>query len=270
MSDSPKSTTESSHGETGHGESPKLKSTNIRHFIFVGIGIVVVSIALYLLLMRALPLPVEASTQATTIDWLFQAHMMLLSVLFALVVVFMIYALIVFRRRDGEDGDGEHFEGNTPLEISWTVLPLLLVLIFGYIGVVTLNEVTAASPDEMTVNVTGSQWTWRFEYPDTGVITDVELVLPVNQPMVMSLESADVIHSFWVPEFRVKQDVVPGQDHDLRFTPTVEGEFHLMCAEMCGLNHYDMIKPVRVVSQEEYTAWMSQQMAAQGLQVAQK
>lgn len=264
MSDSPNPST-----ETEHSEHPKLQSTNTRHFIYVGIGVVVVSVVLYLLLLGALPLPAVASEQAITIDWLFQAHMMLLAFLFALVMVFMVYAVAVFRRRKGEDGDGEHFEGNTPLEIAWTVIPLLLVLIFGYIGVVTLNEVTHARDNELQVDVQGSQWTWLFTYPDTGVVTD-ELVLPVDQPALMMLRSSDVLHSFWVPEFRVKQDVVPGQDQELRFTPTLEGEYDLVCAEMCGLNHYAMVKPVRIVSQAEYTAWMGEQMAAQGLTVAQK
>ncbi len=284
MSESPKNTTETGHtdpahsdpvhggkpyGGTPHGEHPKLESTKLRHFIIVGVGVVITSVLLYLLLRVGLPLPISASTQAVTIDWLFQAHMVLLSVLFALVVVFMVYAIIVFRRRKGDDGDGEHFEGNTPLEIAWTVLPLLLVLIFGYIGIVTLNEVTAYQENELVVDVEGSQWAWRFTYPDTGVVSQ-ELVLPVDQPAVMNMTSQDVIHSFWVPEFRVKHDVVPGQPHELRFTPTLEGEYDLVCAEMCGLSHAIMEAPVRIVTQAEYSAWMGQQMAAQGLQVAQK
>lgn len=274
MSESPKNTTETGHTDpahsaTPHGEHPKLESTRLRHFIIVGIGVVVTSVVLYLLLRVGLPLPVEASTQAVTIDWLFQAHMVLLSILFALVVVFMVYAIVVFRRRKGDDGDGEHFEGNTPLEIAWTVLPLLLVLIFGYIGIVTLNEVTAYQEGELSVNVRASQWAWSFNYPETGVMSQ-ELVLPVDQPAVMHMESQDVIHAFWVPEFRVKHDIVPGQIHELRFTPTLEGEYSLMCAEMCGLSHAIMETPVRIVSQAEYSAWMGTQMAAQGLQVAQK
>lgn len=253
--------------EPSHQSQPALESTKRKHFIIVGIGIVVVAIVLYFLLRAGLPLPVEASEQAQTIDWLFAAHMALIAFLFALVVVFMVYALVVFRRRHGDDGDGEHFEGNTPLEIAWTVIPLLVVFIFGYIGVVTLNEVTRAHDNEMTVNVLGSQWTWTFTYPDTGVVSD-ELVLPVDQAAVMHLEAADVIHSFWVPEFRVKQDLVPGQVHELRFTPTLEGEYQVVCAEICGLNHYLMIKNVRVVPQAEFTAWMGEMMAEQGLQVA--
>jgi cytochrome c oxidase subunit 2 len=254
----------SSHPD--HNTTP-LESSKVKHFVIVGIGIVIVTIALYFLLGAGLPLPVEASEQAVTIDWLFAAHLMLIAFLFALVVVFMVYALIVFRRRKGDDGDGEHFEGNTGLEIAWTVIPLLVVFIFGYIGLVTLNEVTAEQDNELVVDVLGSQWTWTFTYPETGVVTD-ELVLPVDQPAVMHMTAADVLHSFWVPEFRVKQDLVPGQMQELRFTPTLEGEYEVVCAEICGLNHYLMYKNVRVVPPGEFSAWMGEKMAEQGLQVA--
>lgn len=253
--------------QTHHEHKQPLESSKPKHFIIVGIGIVIVTILLYFLLDAGFPLPPSASEQATTIDWLFTSHILLIAFLFALVVVFMVYALIVFRRRKGEDGDGEHFEGNTALEIAWTVIPLVVVFIFGYIGLVTLNEVTYPRENELEVQVLGSQWTWRFTYPDTGVVSE-ELVLPVDQPALMRMEAADVIHSFWVPEFRVKQDLVPGQIQDLRFTPTLEGEYELVCAEMCGLNHYLMVKPVRIVPPGEFAAWMGEMVAAQGLQVA--
>lgn len=242
----------------------RRSSTDKRHFIIVGGLVVIVAALLYWLLYNALPLPVQASTQSETIDWVFQAHMILLSFLFALVVVFMVYAVFVFRKRGDDDGEGEHFEGNTPLEIAWTVLPLIAVAIFGYIGVQSLREVTAKQPNEIVVDVTGRQWSWSFKYPDTGVEA-TELVLPVDQPALMELKSDDVIHAFWVPEFRVKKDLVPGQPTSIRFTPKVEGEYKLVCAEICGLSHYNMVTPVRVVSAEEYTAWMGQKVVEQGL-----
>jgi cytochrome c oxidase subunit 2 len=237
--------------------------------VIAGVLVVVVAGLLYWLLYNALPLPVQATTQAVSIDWLFQAHMMLLALLFALVVVFMGYAIVVFRRRKGDDGDGDHFEGNTALEIAWTVLPLVAVVIFGYLGVQSLREVTAEQPDELVVNVEGFQWAFAFNYPETGV-QSAELVLPVNQPALMQMTSRDVLHAFWVPEFRVKKDLVPGQVTDLRMTPTVEGEYTLMCAEICGLTHYNMLAPVRVVSQEEFALWMGEQMVEQGLEVAEQ
>jgi len=247
----------------------RRSSGDTRHFVIAGVLVVVVAAALYWLLYNALPLPVQASTQAEYIDWLFQAHMILLSVLFALVVVFMVYAIVVFRRRQNDEGDGDHFEGNTTLEIAWTVIPLIAVVIFSYLGVTSLRDVTAPQEDEMIVQAEGFQWAWAFTYPETGVQSS-ELVLPVNEPALMHLSSRDVLHAFWVPEFRVKKDLVPGQVTELRFTPTVEGEFDLLCAEICGLTHYNMVAPVRVVSQDEFALWMNEQMVEQGIEVAEK
>ena len=105
-------------------------------------------------------------------------------------------------------------------------------IIFGYIGVQSLREVTAEAPNEIVVDVEGRQWSWSFNYPDTGVVAQ-ELVLPVGQPARMDMTSSDVIHAFWVPEFRVKKDLVPGQTTTVRFTPTLEGEYSLVCAEIC-------------------------------------
>ncbi len=245
----------------------RRSSGDTRHFVIAGVLVVVVAVLLYLLLRSALPLPAQASTQAETIDWLFQAHMLLLSVLFALVVVFMFYSLIVFRRRKGDDSDGDHFEGNTTLEIGWTVIPLLVVIIFGYLGVQALRTITAPQEDELIVNVEGFQWAFAFSYPETGVQSS-ELVLPVGEPALMQMTSRDVVHAFWVPEFRVKKDLVPGQVTELRFTPTIEGEYNLTCAEICGLTHYNMVAQVRVVSQDEFALWMDQQIVEQGLELA--
>ncbi len=239
-------------------------SSDKRHFLIAGVLTVIVAALVYWLLYNALPLPVQASSQAVTVDWVFQAHMMLISLLFALVVVFMVYALTVFRRRGKEDsGDGDHFEGNTTLEIAWTVIPLLIVVVFSYIGIDSLRDVVAEQPDEIVVDVVGRQWSWSFAYADSDV-QSAELVLPVDQPVRLDMRSDDVLHSFWVPEFRVKQDLVPGQITTLRFTPTIEGEYTVGCAEICGLSHYSMVTPVRVVSQAEYTAWVGEQALVQG------
>lgn len=237
-------------------------ATDKRHFILVGVLVAISTVVLYFLLDSALPLPVQGSIEALTIDTLIQWHIALIAFLFSLIVVFMLYSFVVFRKRAGDDSDGEHFEGNTALEIVWTVVPLILVIVFSFYGVNTLATVTRGDSSEHTVKVTGRQWSWTFEYPQ-GFISQ-ELVLPVNQRARMEMEAADVLHSFWIPEMRVKQDLVPGQVTDLRFTPTTTGEYRLRCAEMCGLNHYSMLAPVRVVAQADYDQWVSEQSAAQG------
>lgn len=233
-------------------------STDKRHFYIVGVLVVISTVLMDWLLKAALPLPVQASIESLTIDRLIGWHLTLIAFLFSLIVVFMFYAFVVFRRREGDDSDGDHFEGNATLEIAWTVIPLILVVIFGYIGVVDLNEVTKHG-EELTVKVNGFQWDWTFEY-DGGVLSQ-ELILPVDKRARMELNSNDVLHSFWVPEFRVKQDLVPGAQQNLYFTPTRVGEYDLICAELCGLSHYKMMRVVRVVEQDEFTAWLQVEQA---------
>ena len=229
------------------------------HFVIVGILIIVVSFLTYWGVNIMWVLPVEASAQAVPIDWLWDVQMIALSFLFALIVVPMFYSLIVFRRRKGETGDGEHFEGNTRLEITWTVLPLFAVLAVAYIGAGNLAETRRADPDAMIVKVTGIQWSWSFEYPEYGVISD-ELHLPVDRQVLLQMTSNDVIHSFWVPEFRVKQDLVPGRITELRITPTIVGNYKVSCAELCGTSHAYMIKPVIVTEQPGFDSWMAVQV----------
>jgi cytochrome c oxidase subunit II len=115
-------------------------------------------------------------------------------------------------------------------------------------------------PDAIVVKVTGIQWSWKFEYPAYGVTTD-ELHLPVDQQVLLQMTSMDVIHSFWVPEFRVKQDLVPGRITELRITPTVDGNYKVRCAELCGTSHAYMEKPVVISSQGDFDVWMAEQVA---------
>jgi cytochrome c oxidase subunit II len=233
----------------------------MRHFVVVGILVIVFSVLTYVGLNSIGLMPVEASAQAVPIDWLWNLEVMMMSFLLALIVVPMVYSLIVFRRKKGETGDGEHIEGNTNLEIGWTVVPLVIVLVFAYMGAYSLSETRRVDPDAMIIKVSAFQWAWKFEYPDSGVVSK-ELHLPVNRQVVLEMQSSDVIHSFWVPEFRVKQDVVPGRVTEYRITPTLLGNYKVRCAELCGTSHAYMEAPVIVVSQSDFNSWISQQQAA--------
>jgi cytochrome c oxidase subunit 2 len=184
----------------------------------------------------------------------------LIAFFFALIVGFMGYSFVAFRRRPGDESDGEHFHGNTAIEIIWTIVPLIIVITLGVWAAFVLADITSAEPNELVVAVRGRQWSWVFAYPDyeeVGV-TD-ELVMPVDRPVRLELVTDDVIHSFWVPEFRVKQDLVPGIPTVLRFTPDVEGAYKVRCAEICGLNHSYMVNDVRVVSNAEFDEWVANQ-----------
>jgi cytochrome c oxidase subunit 2 len=183
----------------------------------------------------------------------------MIAFLFSLIMVFMLYSVFVFRRKQGDDTDGIHFHGHTGLEIAWTIVPLIAVLGFGVWGVVALGDITEPRPSEMIVNVTGRQWSWVFSYPDHEEVGfSPDLVLPVNRTIRLHMNSDDVLHSFWVPEFRVKQDLVPGLETTLRVTPTVIGEYKVLCAEICGLDHARMRATVRVVSEAEFDQWVAE------------
>ena len=231
----------------------------MRHFVVVGILIIVMSVLAYVGMQAAHLMPVQASVQAIPIDWLWNLELVTISFLFALIVVPMGYSLVVFRRKKGDTTDAGHIEGNTNLEITWTILPLFLVMVFAYLGAGKLAEIQRADPDAMIVKVTGQQWSWSFEYPAYGVTT-TELHVPVGKQILLQMTSRDVIHSFWVPEFRPKQDVVPGRITELRVTPTLVGNYKVRCAELCGTSHAYMESPVIVSEQADFDSWMGEQV----------
>ncbi len=228
----------------------------MRHFVVVGILVIVVSVLAYAGLMAAHLMPIEASAQSVTIDRLWDLELATISFLAALILVPLTYSLVVFRRRKGDTTDGTHVEGNTNLEIVWTIIPLFLVATFAYLGAGNLAQIQRADPNAMIVKVTGQQWSWSFEYPSYGV-TSTELHLPVVKQVLLQMTSRDVIHSFWVPEFRPKQDLVPGRITQLRITPTVIGNYKVRCAELCGTSHAYMEQPVVVSNQTDFDTWMA-------------
>ncbi|MFZ0546210.1 MAG: cytochrome c oxidase subunit II [Candidatus Promineifilaceae bacterium] len=234
--------------------------SNRTHLSIVTALVVITSVVVYFLLDKIYQLPVEASAESVPIDQLIHAHFIMIAILFSLIMVFMVYSAFAFRKKEGDETDGVHFHGHTGLEIGWTVLPLVTVIGFGVWGAVVLKDVTGVKANEMVVNVTGQQWSWSFSYPDYEDVGQTpELVLPVNQTIRLHMNSQDVLHSFWIPEFRVKQDLVPGMETTLRITPTEIGEYKVRCAEICGFGHSTMRAVVRVVNQSDFEAWVQEQ-----------
>ena len=230
----------------------------MKHFITIAVLVVLSTFLVHTGLTNIGLLPVQASAQAVPIDKLLGVHIWLISFLFSLIVVTLFYSLIAFRRRKGETGDGAHIEGNTKLEIAWTLIPLGAVLVLAYLGAQSLRETRRVDPTALEIDVTAGQWFWSFYYPGTGVTTD-KLYLPEDRQVLLRMTSLDVIHSFWVPEFRVKQDLVPGQTTELRITPTLPGQYQVLCAELCGTKHAYMEAKVFVVTEEEFNKWLSEQ-----------
>lgn len=233
----------------------------MKHLFIAGVLVVLVTILLIFGMGQVQLLPKAASAQAVPIDRMFNLEFTAIAFLFSLIVVFMLYSIVVFRRKKGDMTDARHIEGNTRLEVVWTVIPLIMVLGLAFLGSQALAETVRIDPGALEVNVIASQWSWRFDYPEAGV-TSNELRLPDNQQALLHLSSNDVIHSFWVPEFRVKQDALPGGKEfvrDLRITPTEIGEYKVRCAELCGLNHAYMEAPVIVMARADFDAWIAQE-----------
>jgi cytochrome c oxidase subunit 2 len=232
----------------------------------MAILVAVVAVLTYVGLDALELMPVAAAAQAGPIDWLLDLQFKAIAFFFALIIVPMVYSLVVFRRRKGETDDGEHIEGNTTLEIVWTFIPLVLVIGLGYIGADNLAQIKRVDPQAVEIKVVGFQWNWRFEYPQ-GFVSNT-LYLPVDKQVVLKMESSDVLHSFWVPEFRVKHDLVPGRVEEYRITPTLIGDYKVRCAEICGTSHAYMESPIKVVSQADYDAWVSEQAVIAAEQAA--
>jgi cytochrome c oxidase subunit 2 len=254
-----KDTEKVDHGSNARGVyTDGKRSGSMKHIIIASLLIVIVAAVLIFAVDQVRLLPISASAQAEPIDEMFALEFKVIAFLFALIIVLMVYSIVVFRRKKDDMTDARHIEGNTKLEVFWTIVPLATVLYFSYLGAQSLAATQRVDPQAMEVNVIGQQWSWRFEYPEAGFSSE-ELVLPVNKQALLRLSSNDVIHSFWVPEFRVKQDVLPGGEEfvrDYRITPTEIGDYKVRCAEMCGLDHADMRAPVRVVSEDEFEAWV--------------
>jgi cytochrome c oxidase subunit 2 len=144
---------------------------------------------------------------------------------------------------------------NTPLEITWTVIPVILVMVMFYFGYVAFTPERNAPKDALVIKTTGRMWSWDFEYPNGK--HSQELVVPFKKPVKLNMTSVDVIHSLYISAFRVKEDLVPGRQTMMWFIPEQLGQFDILCAEYCGLRHSYMESVVKVVSQEEYDAWLA-------------
>lgn len=207
----------------------------------------------------------QASTQAPEIDTLFDVMIVISSYVFAVVIVALGYAVWKFKAKPGDESDGEPIHGNTRLEIIWTVIPTIIVIAGGIYSWIVLGDIEAKTPGAMPLQVTAQQYKWTFNYPDAGK-TSNELHVPVDQALDISVRSMDVLHSFWVPEWRIKRDVVPygdgnptNIDNDFTVTPNKEGSFQLICTELCGIGHATMRAPVVVESQAAFDAWLKKQ-----------
>ena len=200
----------------------------------------------------------QASTAAPKIDELLDVMIVLSSFVFALVMVMLGYALWRFKAKPGDESDGEPIHGNTRLEIAWTVIPTVIVLFGAAYSWVVLDEIEAKEQDSMRVDVFAQQFAWSFAYPGKeNVFTEGELHVPVDRQVEFKLHGMDVIHSFWVPEWRIKKDAVPGITTTATVTPNEEGTYQLICTELCGFGHSTMRATVVVEPPGQFRKWVA-------------
>ncbi|MGH2521595.1 MAG: cytochrome c oxidase subunit II [Anaerolineales bacterium] len=210
-------------------------------------------------------MPVVASSQAPPVDVLFNTMLGIATAIFLLVEGTLVYSAIRFRRCKDETGDGLPIHGSNRLEIAWTLVPILIVLWLGVYSYQILAQFRPTSQEVLTVEVTAFQFDWEFGYPEYG-FTSQDLYLPAGRPVQLKITSRDVIHAFWVPQFRVKQDAIPGRETELQFTANAIGAYRVVCAELCGAGHARMglLRHAVVMNQADFDAWVSQQQTTAG------
>ena len=195
----------------------------------------------------------KASSIAATVDNIFFFIVGISVVLLVAITFLMVYFIIKYRR--SKNIPPANIEGHTLLEVTWTVVPTILVMAMFYYGWVGFKEMRTVPKGAAVVKVTGRMWSWSFEY-ENGRQTKV-LKLPVGKPVKLELKSLDVIHAFYVAAFRVKEDVVPGLNNYISFTPTIVGTYDAQCAEYCGLRHSYMMAKVEVMPEKDFQEWYS-------------
>lgn len=193
-------------------------------------------------------------------DALFRPVFWIAAGVFFFVEGLIVFAIVKFRDR-GQAGEPEQVHGNTKLELTWTIIPALILFGVAIPTVATIfDQAPKHSANEVRIKVVGHQWWWEYQYQDENFRTANELVIPVGRPVYLELESADVIHSFWVPKLAGKQDVVPGRTNTMMLVAEQPNRTYFgQCAEFCSISHADMRLRVHTKTQADYTAWLSEQ-----------
>ena len=251
-----------------------LNGTTIAIIVVVGILLIVGG----LLIGTFTPniLPVQASAESVQVDNLFHILLVVGGAVFLLVQGLLVFSIWRFRAKPGDTGDGIHLHGNTTLEIVWTAIPAVIVFVLTILSYQVFSSMVAAKPGEMTIKANAARFNWNFQYnmplsimgkqydltklpqpvqddlkdDDMLTLTSPTLYVMKGQPVVMQMQPKDVIHAFWIPAFRIKQDLLPGRVTTVRFTPSEAGEYILECTQLCGANHGAMRAKVIVLASE--------------------
>jgi cytochrome c oxidase subunit 2 len=208
--------------------------------------------------------PPDAAKQAHTIDILYYVLIVVTVPIFVLVTTVVLFSAWRWRMRPGEERlDGPPIHGNTRLEVIWTALPAALIAGLVVYAAIVLGDIGAKKPGEIKIGVIGQQWEWRFTYPSFHdaqgqPIVALQLYLPINQPVDFRINSVDVIHTFWVPAFRLQEDAVPGITTGFRATPDRLGSYPIICTQLCGYGHSTMRTTLHIVTAAQFNTWLAE------------
>ncbi len=236
-----------------------------RHAGFVALIWIILTAALEILALNINIFPVAASEEAILIDESFQLLLLMAIPVFTFVIVFLGYSLLVFRGT-GEIKHNPARQGLNRVAVAWLIVTsVLAVFVIFNPGFVGMNKLESNNTYDLEMKVEAVQWHWNFSFPEYGVTLNNarEIRLPVGRRVRVELTSQDVIHSFWVPAFRLKQDAVPGRVATLYFTPNRTGSYNedfnyrVQCAELCGTGHDGMRTPLAVVQPDEFEEWIA-------------
>jgi len=211
--------------------------------------------------------PAQASSQARNTDRLYHVLVLASIPIFVIVVTVILYSAWQFHMKPGEElKDGPPIHGNTRLEVFWTAIPTVLLLgLVGY-SFVVLHENEKKPAREIQIGVTGQQFAWSYQYPPSvtgsAPLSSAQLYVPEGESVDFALHSKDVIHAFWIPAFRLQEDVVPGITTHYRATPVRLGTYPVVCNLLCGLGHSLMRSTVHVVTETQFRAWIKSQTTA--------
>jgi cytochrome c oxidase subunit 2 len=241
---------------------PTASRSRLRGVLRVGVPLLLIA------LLGGCLLPPEPKTEAAKdVFNLYLLVLALAAIVFVGVEGFILYAIFRYRRKPGDDALPPQLHGNNTIEVIWTLIPTVIVFVLFVFSMITLGEVEASDEDPgVTIQVDGFQWQWTFRYPDGGSVTGSAaeppvLAVPVGEPVRLVLNSLDVNHAFYVPQFLIKRDLIPvgenGEPNELTFTVSEAGTYSGQCAEFCGTAHADMTFVVEAMERAAYDEYVA-------------
>ena len=249
------------HGSQQTPHRPPVDRRTIVRLLAIGVVAAAIGVVLGLLIPW---FPTAAAKQAHTIDTLYYVLIICTVPIFVLVTTVVLFSGWRWRMRPGEERlDGPPIHGSTQLEVIWTALPSVMIAALVVYAAIVLGDIGAKQPNELNIGVTGQQFEWTFSYPayhdaDGKPIVSYQLYLPVNRPVDFAIRSVDVIHTFWVPAFRIQQDAVPGITTGFRATPDRVGSYPIICNQLCGYGHSTMRTTLHIVSPAAFKTWLAE------------